>query len=258
LRFGLHGVLAVLAACSWYSSAFAQDKSKPEKNNRAMSTYTTCNEESTGKLVGSHKARTSVLVSPDGKFRAYAESEAAASTTNDGTAPECQNSSKLYVAGAASQEFHVVLELKPDSETLGNSIDLIDWSPRGHRLLVAEGTWQWGSDAGALVARIYDAEAGALSVDGLVEDAFRRRFGKGCVGVFHPVGFSPDGGAIIKAGPYFDVGEDQPLKESCISKTGLWLVEPLTRTVHLLPPQYKFHRYATTAANAFLGRGNVA
>jgi hypothetical protein len=111
-----------------------------------MSTYATCYEESTGRLAGSHKARTAVLVSPEGKFRAYAESEAAASTTNDGTVPECQNISKLYVAGAAGQEFHMVLELKPDSETFGNSFDLIDWSSQGHRLLVAQGIWQWGSE----------------------------------------------------------------------------------------------------------------
>jgi hypothetical protein len=247
LRFFLHGFLAVLAACSWYSIALAQNKAKPEKNHRTMSTYATCYEESTGRLAGSHKARTAVLVSPDEKFRAYAESEAAASTTNDGTVPECQNISKLYVAGAGGQEFHVVLELKPDSETLGNSFDLIDWSSQGHRLLVAQGIWQWGSDAGAMVARIYDADSGALSDYGFVEDAFRRRFGKGCVGVFHPVGFSPEGGTIVRAGPYFDEGEDQPRKESCIAKEGLWMVDAATHAVRLLRASYRFRRYGKRA-----------
>src|SRR5450432_259715 len=98
-----------------------------------------------------------------------------------------------------------------------------------------------------MVARIYDADSEALSDDGFVEDAFQSRFGKGCVGVFHPVSFPPEGGTIVKAGPYFDQGEDQPRKGSCIAKVGLWMVDATTQAVRLLPASYRFHRYSKRA-----------
>jgi hypothetical protein len=149
----------------------------------------------------------------------------------------------LFVAESARREFRVVLELKPSVEALGNGIGLIDWSPSGHRLLVAQGLWQYGSDAGETVTRIYDGDTAKLSVDGFVEEAFRRKFGRKCVGVFQPVSFSRQGGAVIKAEPYFDAGEDGPRTESCIQKEELWEVDPATLVVHQLAPSYRVHHY---------------
>src|SRR6202023_2196893 len=137
-------------------SAVAGTEPQGGGENRAMSTYASCYDQSTGKLIGSRKSRTAVLVSADRRFRAYAESKATASETTDASMPQCQNISKLFVAESASREFRMVLELKPSAVALGNSIGLIDWSPSGHRLLVAQGSWQYGSDAGETTARIYD------------------------------------------------------------------------------------------------------
>jgi hypothetical protein len=156
----------------------------------------------------------------------------------------------LFVANAANQPFRVVLDLTPSPEMLGNSIDLIDWSPKGHRPLLGQGVWQWGSDAGATTTRIYDADTGRLSSDGFVEKTFRDNFGIHCIGVFQPVGFSPKGAAVIKAGPYFDVGEEQLAKESCVRKEGLWMGDPATPRVDLLPPQYKVQHYGKSASAA--------
>ncbi len=206
-----------------------------------MSTYASCYDQSPGQLLGSRKSRTAVLVSADRRFRAYAESEATASETTDASIPQCQNISKLFVAESA--EFRVVLELKPSAEALGNSIGLIDWSPGGHRLLVAQGLWQYGSDAGETMARIYDGETAKLSADGFVEQAFCRKFGRKCIGVFQPVSFSREGGAVINARPYFDAGEDEPRTESCIQKEGLWEVDPATLLVHQLAPSYRVRHH---------------
>jgi hypothetical protein len=181
-----------------------------------------------------------VLVSADGHFRAYAESEATASETSDASIPQCQNISKLLVAQSA--EFRMVLELKPSAEALGNRIGLIDWSPSGHRLLVAQGLWQYGSDAGETLARIYDGDTAKLSADGFVEEAFCRKFGRKCIGVFQPVSFSREGGAVINARPYFD-GEDEPRTESCIQKEGLGEVDPATLVVHQWAPSYRVRDY---------------
>ena len=133
---------------------------------------------------------------------------------------------------------------------LGNSIDLIDWSPKGHRLLLGQGVWQWGSDAGATTTRIYDADTGRLSSEGFVEKAFRDNFGIHCMGVFQPVGFSPKGAAVIKAGPDFDVGEEGSAEESCVRKEGLWMVDSVTPRVDPLPPRYKVLHYGNSVSAA--------
>jgi len=55
-------------------------------------------------------------------------------------------------------------------------IELIDWSPEGHRLLVLEGFWALGLGCWRNQrARIYDADAGGkLSREGEFSEAFRR------------------------------------------------------------------------------------
>jgi hypothetical protein len=120
-----------------------------------MNAYASCYEESTGKLIGSNSSRTSVLMSPDGLYRAYAESEAVASQAPNAASAECRNTSRLFVAGPKGENFRPVLVVEPLPEALGISIDLVDWSPDGHRLLLAQGFWQWGSDVGGKMARIY-------------------------------------------------------------------------------------------------------
>jgi hypothetical protein len=172
LKSGIHRHLAaamVLFAGSL--CAFAQIQPVRGIGDGAMSPFASCHDESTGKRVGSHKSRTVLLVSPDGRYRAFAESEAVASQANEVGTPECKNFSKLYVASPSGLGYRAVLELNPLPEALGNSIDLIDWSPHGHRLLLAQGVWQWGSDAGATRARIYDADTKQLSSEGFVEAA---------------------------------------------------------------------------------------
>lgn len=212
-----------------------------------MSADASCYEESTGRLIGSNRSRTSVLVSPDGLYHAYAESEAFASQAPNVTSAECQNTSKLFVLGPKNREFRPILVVQPSQEEQGNSIDLVDWSPNGHRLLLAQGFWQWGSDVGGMMVRIYDAETDNLSKKFLVDEMFSKYVGKNCAGVFRPVGFSSSGNAIVKAGPYFDVGEDKPVEDSCVQKEGLWLVDIKIPVVNQLPDNYKVERYAKIA-----------
>jgi hypothetical protein len=134
--------------------------------------------------------------------------------------------------------------VKPSPEALGNNIDFIDWSPDGNRLLLAQGVWQWGSDAGGTMVRIYDAESQALSREFLVDEAFSRYVGKNCAGVFYPAGFSSSGQVVVTAGPYFDVGEDKPVEDSCVQQKGFWLLDTSIPAVTQLPDNYRVERYA--------------
>ena len=61
-----------------------------------MSANASCYDKSTGRLVGSNKSVTSVLVSPGGLYRAYAESEAVAQKGPGG---------KLYVTYDIARQF---------------------------------------------------------------------------------------------------------------------------------------------------------
>jgi hypothetical protein len=126
-------LIAIAAsACQLYASV--QVGEKTTSKGPSMGTYATCYEESTGKLIGSQESRTAVLTSPDGRYHAYAESKAVASRTAE-SSEECQNTSKLFVAGPNSQNFHAVLVIKPLPERHGNDIGIVDWSPAGHYLL---------------------------------------------------------------------------------------------------------------------------
>ncbi len=183
----------------------------------------------------------SILVSPDGGFRAYAESDAVA------TGPECGNTSKLFVAPQDSQSFRIVLTVKPSSQAPGNGIDIIDWSPTGHRLLLAQGFWQYGSDVGRSSVRIYDADSDRLSSEGLVDEAFSQHVGKRCAASFEPLGFSRDGNAVVKAEPFFDYGEDKATENSCVQRESFWLVDYTIPTVHQLRHRYKTRQFGKVA-----------
>jgi hypothetical protein len=190
-----------------------------------------------------------VLISPDRRYQAYAESEAVASP-NAGS-EECQNTSKLFVAGPKSPAFREVLVIKPLHERHGNSIELVDWSLTGHRLLLAEGAWEWGSDVFGSMTRIYDADSKTLSKDSLVDQVFLKTLGRDCVAILRPAGFSASGSVVVATGPYFDVGDDSPNKDSCVTKEGLWLVDTDKFASSSLPDDYKVKHYGKSVPNLF-------
>jgi hypothetical protein len=213
----------------------------PASKDKSLNAHASCYDVATGKLVGSHTSRTSVLVSPDGSFRAYAESDAVASGLAN--RPECSNTSRLFVAGRDSRKFQTVLSVEPSPKSLGNGIDLVDWSPKGHRLLLAQGTWQYGSDVGGTRVRIYDADSDSLSSESLMDEVFSRYVGKTCSATFQPLGFSGNGSAVVRAEPYFDYGEHKAVEDSCVQKKSFWLVDFAIPTVRQLADSYEPRHY---------------
>jgi hypothetical protein len=113
----------------------------------------------------------------------------------------------------------------------------------GHRLLLAQGRWQYGSDVGRSSVRIYDADSDRLSSEGLVDEAFSQRVGKKCAATFEPLGFSRNGNAVVKAEPYFDYGEDKAAENSCVQRESLWLVDSAIPTVRQLADRYKARQF---------------
>jgi hypothetical protein len=105
----------------------------------------------------------------------------------------------LFVTGPGHDKATAVLVMEPSEGASGNSIELIDWSPEGHLLLVTEGFWVWASDVGGIEARIYNADGRKLSGEGEFSGAFRRYVGRNCVANLLPMGFSAAGKAVVAA-----------------------------------------------------------
>jgi hypothetical protein len=187
------------------------------------------------------ESRTWTLVSPDGLYKAHAVNEAVAERSA-GEISGCKSTSKLFVAGPGPDEAKAVFIVEPTQDASANSIELVDWSRDGHRLLVIEGTAQWASDAAGVVARIYDADSGKLSDENLIYDAFGRLLGRKCVATFDPIGFSRNGKVVVRAYP--DLDYDGILqKDSCVKKVEVWDLDLASRKLGRLPNQFEVRRY---------------
>jgi hypothetical protein len=123
-----------------------------------------------------------------------------------------------------------------------NSIEIVDWSPTGHRLLLNEGAWIWASDAGGNTARIYDADSTEMFRSTSLIDSFVKVFGRYCVGNFDALGFSRDGNLVVRWFP--DNGEDGTFPQgSCVKKQEIWSLDLATFKVNRLPDGFKVLRY---------------
>jgi len=211
-----------------------------------LTSYASCYDEATGKIVGSRAQRTSTLVSRDGRFRAYAETRAVVSSSPG--ISECSNTSEVFVAPGENGTFRVVMSIRPTPERLLNDIALVDWSPQGHRLLLSAGYWQDGSELGEAHPQVYDADSGALSGLLLPDEIFSRLVGRSCAAKFEPLGFSPNGEVVVRTLPWFEFGEDQPSADSCFKKPGLWMIGFTTGNLQPLKATYRSHRYGKISA----------
>ena len=238
-------VVAISGAFAAQVPAQMQTPSSNARMESGNSSAASCYDES-GRLVGSTKNRTWEVRSPDGNYRAYAGTVAIVHKVKNANGVEyveCKNTSRLFVAGLKSQKFRQVLTLRPSQYLFANSIQLVDWSANKHRLLIAQGLSQYGSDFGGTLTQIYDADSGTLSSPNFVDQAFRKHVGKHCVGNFQPVGFSSNGAVIVSASPYFDEGEDHLRADSCDTKGHMWLIDRSGRTISELADNLQVPRY---------------
>ena len=186
------------------------------------------------------------LMSPDGLYKAYVVNDSFVVQRYEGRISGCKSTSRLFVSGPGSAGAKAVLTIEPSQHITGNSIEIIDWSRQGHRLVVSQGLWVWASDAGGIVARVYDADSGKVSGEDFFYESFEKIMGKDCSGEFEPVGFSADGKVVVKAYPSLD--EEQNLeKDSCVKKLEIWSLDPATAKLRRLPDGFKVRRYGKRA-----------
>lgn len=213
----------------------------------SKSSYASCFDAADGRYLGSKTVRTKTLASPDGRYRAYAES---VSLGTPGNSAECSSTSRLFVAGPEKSPFRAVLTVRPAKELHGNSLQLVGWSPSGHLLLFSQDHWERGSDFGGEDMRAYDADTGVISTKKLLADAFSKHFARACAAVFEAQGFSADSKVIVIAKPWFDFGEEAPSKDSCSGKDGRWSIDFATGEIKPVEDAYK----AEHPVNSLAGR----
>jgi hypothetical protein len=90
-------IAVLIAGLAWHLCGYAQDKPNASIKIPSENSNVSCYELGTGKLVRPNKRRTFVLESPDGTFRAYAQTEALLDknkSAQDEEDAECENTSR--------------------------------------------------------------------------------------------------------------------------------------------------------------------
>jgi hypothetical protein len=163
-------VLALLFA--WPQSADKKDQPLVSATNPA---YLACSVW-TGKnwtAPTARSAKTPQKQSPKG-FVAYADVKVAINGS------ECENTTTLYVASATGKKFRAVY-VKKGSESDGNGIRLIGWSPNGDQLLAEVTVWAYETDTGyEYIPIIYSAIANSTKEILTLGKALDRFFGPDC------------------------------------------------------------------------------
>jgi hypothetical protein len=200
-----------------------------------------------GKFTGSHLFRSPIFSSQDGSERAYVEVEAIAFQPKDEatyTGDLCENTSRLFLAGPGDKKFRVAYSQSLDFSD-GNSLNLVDWSPEGMRLLVERGQWAYESEGDYTDFILLDAKSGAViqpDLDGFLA----ARFGRGCGSDNSILGFTPEGQVAVMIAPLSDPVAVMNGAKSCVERKTLLAID-LQNSLHpvanVLPSNFKVIRY---------------
>lgn len=212
-------------------AAYAQNPSVPAGKSNETS-YVTCgNKAATSRTVSSD-----TFVSPDGKRRAYTRVVAnslAGQVNGERSSRMCVNNSMLFVKSETGSFDLVFLQEASDTET-GNSLQIVDWSADGHRLLLELAQWQYDSPGITRSPLVYQAELGVFQQPDLSR-AFRKQFGMDCSLDVHVFGFTAEGKIVIDTQPLAPEEEEVLGFPSCSAKKAQWILSASSESISALP-----------------------
>lgn len=226
-----YGALVLLAA----ASSLAQNATPaPENAPKASdSTLVTCGEHSP---YASRTVKGDVLVSPDGKHRAYAEVEASAlypQRPSGYAGPLCVNNSRLYIAGDTG-DFKIRFLQEPADVENGNSLRLIDWSSDGRRLLAELAEWQYEQPGVAHSVLIFDSRNGTFQQPEMAH-LLAKTFGHDCSLDFHVLGYGLQGKIVLEGEPMTPEEEEVAGVSSCAKKKTYFELDRATEALVSVP-----------------------
>jgi hypothetical protein len=195
--------------------------------------------------LASHMVRSDMLVSPDGKRRAYAEVEATAlypERPAGYSGPLCVNQSRLFVADPA-QDFKLVFLQEPTDVENGNSLRLVDWSSDSRRLLVELADWHYEQPGISHNILIYDTRYTTFQQPELVA-ALAKAYAHDCWFNFRVAGFNPTGKIVLEADPLSPEEEEVQGVSSCARKKSWFEMDRSTETLVSIPEPPKLQHNA--------------
>lgn len=173
--------------------------------------------------VTARSAQTSTVTSPKG-FRAYAEVQVVVG--KDGS---CGNTTELFVAAPGEDNFKLVFSKTP-SESDGNGIRLLGWSPDGTKLLAELNLWKYESDGCCgHIALVYDASKNAAAELPSLYDPLTKYFGKNCDFDFALNGWKSDDQIVLRVTKSL---EDPAYEQHfCVERPRLLVFDLTSRTL---------------------------
>jgi hypothetical protein len=192
-----------------------------------------------GESFGSRLGRSAVLVAPVGGRRAYAEVIATATEWSDG-ARDCRNLSRLYVAEPGG-DYRMAFEQNPGAEgQTGNSIELLDWSPDGERLLIELMLWTYPTDVVNPLIVVYDARTSMVR-ELPIYPLLKEKYPGKCFVELRALGFTPEGGVVVSAGPLTRTYSFAT--PNCTTDRVLWMYHQGEEAIESLPETYPLRRW---------------
>lgn len=202
--------------------------------------YVTCG----GKPLTSRTVRSDILVSPDGKHRAYTEVEAKvvhAQRSPGYAGPVCVNNSRLFVAGEEGQ-FKLVFLQEPTEAEGGNSLRVVDWSESGRDVLVELVQWQYESPGVTRSPMVYDSLTTVFQEPEMAH-VLDKHFGVDCGSDLHVLGFLPEGKIAVETKPLSPEAEEVLGVQSCSKKRSEWALTIGSESLAPLPETTKIQHY---------------
>jgi hypothetical protein len=239
-NFYRHGALVLLsAALSFGQNATPAPENTPKAGDSSL---VTCGEHPP---YASRTVKSDVMVSPDGKHRAYAEVEANAlypQRPSGYSGPLCVNNSRLFVSGDTG-DFKVRFLQEPADVENGNSLWLVDWSSDGRRLLAELAEWQYEQPGAVHSVLIFDSRNGTFQQPEMAH-LLAKTFGHDCSLDFHVLGYGLQGKIVLEGEPMTPEEEEVAGVSSCAKKKTYFELDRSTEALVSVPELPKIQHNA--------------
>ena len=236
----------MLAAASVLSQTTSQAPAPQNTPKSTDPTLVTCGDKPP---FSSRTVKTDVLIAPDGKHRAYAETEATALQPQRApgyTGPLCTNTSRLFVS-TESGEFKLKFLQEPADVETGNFLRPIDWSADSRRLLTELSEWQYEQPGASHSVLIYDSRYGTFQQPEFAP-LLTKLYGRECAFNFHLLGFSSQGAIALEAQPLTPEEEEVSGVSSCAKKRTYFEMDRATEDLVSVPEMPKLQHNAKAEA----------
>jgi len=234
----LGAVTCLLSALGIAQTAAPAPQNTPKSSDPEL---ITCGEKPP---LASRTERSSTLIAPDQKHRAYAEVDATALYPQRPigySGPLCVNNSKLFVADTG--EFKPRFLQEPADVENGNSLRLIDWSADSRRLLAEIAEWQYEQPGVNRSVLVFDSRFGTFQQPDLAR-SFAKTYGHDCSMNLRVVGFGAQGQIVLEAQPLTPEEEEVSGTSSCAKKRTFFELDRATENLVSVPEMPKVQHNA--------------